>query len=122
LRRLLLGFLVAVTPAAALDWYAFEPTDNGGVTVAVCGEDAWGYLWYVTARQTGTPPRVRAWVLDGFGVRLVYDWLPYDEAFGGGVTISCAIVRGIAQLITGAGITGGPHVRVFGLIPPEGRP
>jgi hypothetical protein len=121
-RLLVLALLLIASSAAALDWYAFEPTDAGGVTVAICGEDAWGALWYVTARATGTPPRVRAWMLDGFGVQLVYDWAPYDEAFGGGVSVSCAIVRGIAQVITGAGITGGPHVRVFGLFPPGVAP
>jgi hypothetical protein len=128
-RRLVLALLLitlVVVPGMGAaqepgpEWLAFEPLDAGGVNVAVCGVDLYGFFWVVTSRATGTPPRVRAWVFCCTPEPiLVYDWLPYDAGFGGGVSVSCSIVDGVAVSMTGAGFTGGPHARLYALYPPE---
>jgi len=53
-------------------------------------------------------------VFDAWG-QLHDEFFAYDESFLGGVNISCGDVdgNGTDDIITGAGITGGPHVRVF---------
>jgi hypothetical protein len=104
----------AQAPELFLEWFAFDPEDAGGVNVAFC------FPWVITARATGAPPRVRAWVLDLSGPIFVREWDAYDPRFGGGVAVSCGIFQGSAIVTTTPGITGGPHVRVWVLGPPPG--
>src|SRR5438876_694571 len=64
------------------------------------------------AAGAGGPPLVR--VFDAVGAA-VAQFMAYDPAFRGGVTVAAGDVTGdgIADIVTGAGPGGGPHVKVF---------
>lgn len=53
--------------------------------------------------------------VDGDVIREKLGWFAYDPSFRGGVNVAVANVTGTphADVITGAGPGGGPHVRLF---------
>jgi ligand-binding sensor domain-containing protein len=112
--------------------------DRGGETWA--GTSRGGLLRYATDRFTryaqseGLPggrvaaiaegPRGERWLgsdggLAGSDLVEVAGFYAYDPAFSDGVFVAAGDVTGdgIAELITGAGPGGGPHVRVWSLTP-----
>src|SRR5262245_47847980 len=66
--------------------------------------------------DAGSEPRVRIFNSDTSAE--MANFLAYDPAFRGGVRVASGDVNGdgVPDIITGAGATGGPHVKVF-----EGR-
>src|SRR5262249_11705115 len=68
-------------------------------------------LFATGAGPTGGP-HVKVNNADG---SLRFSFYAYDPSFAGGVSVAVADVNGdgIPDIITGAGFTGGPHVRVF---------
>jgi matrixin/VCBS repeat protein/FG-GAP repeat protein len=104
-------------------FYAYAATFAGGVFVA-CGDlDGDGRAEIVTGSDAGGPPSVRVWKVHGtppeLTVTQVIEFEPYHSAFRGGVRVAVADVDGDgrAEVITGAGPGGGPHVRVFRIEP-----
>jgi hypothetical protein len=69
----------------------------------------------VTAAGPCGGPHVRVFGLDGAAPRELASFFAYATAFGGGVFVAAGPVLddGVAQIVTGAGAGGGPHVRVF---------
>jgi hypothetical protein len=67
----------------------------------------------ITAPGPGGGPDVR--VFDGRTFALVRSFLAYTPAFRGGVSVAAGDVNGDgkADVVTGAGPGGGPHVEVF---------
>src|SRR5207253_10971301 len=63
----------------------------------------------VTGAGPGGGPHVK--VFDGATNNLLYSFFAYGAAFAGGVRVAAADVTGDgkADVITGAGINGGPH-------------
>lgn len=91
----------------------FEDGFTGGIYVAV-GDltgDARAEI-VVGAGDTGGP---RVVVLDGPSGRTLASFFAYATAFRGGVEVSVGDVNGdgAAEIVTGAGIGGAPHVRAF---------
>ena len=94
---------------------------TGGTRVAAGDFDLDGKAEIVTAAGTGGGPHVR--VFDSTGVAFTNPSLPnfansffaYAEGFSGGVFVSTGDVNGDGRpdIITGAGVGGGPHVKVF---------
>ena len=101
------------TNAVISQWYAYPVSFTGGVYVAVgdIGND--GTFEVVTGAGPGGAPVVAVW--DPFTGALISQFMAYAEVFTGGVRVAINDGNGdgIADLITGAGPTGGPHVKVF---------
>ena len=86
---------------------AYDPAFAGGVNVAaVAGR-------IVTAPGPGGGPHVR--VFDGSGTATGPGFMAYDPTFTGGVSVGLGNLDNdlTAEIVTGAGPGGGPHVKVF---------
>ena len=96
-------------------FYAYDPAFPGGVSVAAADVTGDGVAEIITGAGPGGGPHVRAFSLAGGVVTEVASFFAYDPAFPGGVTVAAADLTGdgVAEIITGAGPGGGPHVRVF---------
>jgi len=95
-------------------YLAYDAGLRGGVTVATGDVDGDGTDDIVTGAGAGGGPHVK--VFDGATGRLLVEFFAYDPAFAGGVSVATADIDGDgrAEVVTGAGPGGGPHVRVFG--------
>jgi hypothetical protein len=69
----------------------------------------------ITGAGAGGGPHVRIWKLSGDTLTGNTGFFAYSSAFTGGVTVAAGDVNGDgkADVITGAGAGGGPHVRAF---------
>lgn len=100
-------------------WFAFDATFTGGVNVAVGDFDRDGFRDVVCAAGEGGGPHVRIFrVANGMAEEIagpLGSFFAYDAAFRGGVTVAVGNVDNQPgdELITGAGPSGGPHVKVF---------
>ncbi len=101
------------TGALVREWMAYDPSFRGGVFVAAGDVTGDGVPDVVTGAGPGGGPHVK--VFDGVTGALVREWMAYDPAFRGGVTVAAGDVDGdgVKEVITGAGPGGGPHVKVF---------
>jgi hypothetical protein len=101
------------TNAIISQWYAYPVTFTGGVFVAIgdIGND--GTFEVVTGAGQGGAPVVAVW--DPFTGALLSQFMAYAEDFTGGarVAINDGNGDGIADILTGAGPGGGPHVKAF---------
>jgi len=93
-------------------FFAYSENFTGGVNVAVGDVDGDGAGEIVTGAMYGGGPHIR--IFDGWG-NLEHQFFSYDENFRGGVYVTVGDLNndGVDEIITGAGITGGPHVKVF---------
>jgi FG-GAP repeat len=100
-------------------FFAYHPAFPGGVSVAVGDVTGDGVGDLITGAGPGGGPHVRVWSLVGSDLVEVAGFFAYDPAFPGGVFVAAGDVTGdgVAELITGAGPGGGPHVRVWSLTP-----
>jgi hypothetical protein len=92
---------------------AYDINFTGGVFVAAGDVDGDGKADIITAPDTGGGPVVR--IFSGATGSMLREFLAYDGAFRGGVHVAAGDINGDgkADVITGAGIGGGPHVRAF---------
>jgi hypothetical protein len=97
----------------AREFFAYEETFRGGVLVAVGDITGDGIADIITGTGVGGGPRVQ--VFDGATGALRYNFFAYEESFRGGVFAAIGDMTGdgIAEIITGTGVGGGPAVRVF---------
>jgi large repetitive protein len=105
---------------------AYSSSFLGGVRVAVGDVTGDGVPDIVTAPGPGMAPQIK--VFDGTSGAEVANYMAYHESFTGGVYVAVADVDGDghADIITGAGQGGGPHVKVMSgayVVPPiDGSP
>lgn len=94
-------------------FFAYEEHIRSGVTVASGDVDGDGEKEIVTGPGDNAGPHVRIFKKDG---TVKYPgFFAYDERFRGGVNIALGDLDGdnVEEIIAGAGVGGGPHIRVF---------
>jgi hypothetical protein len=93
-------------------FYAYDPRFAGGVYVAAGNTNRLVNDEIVTGAGAGGGPHVRIFTSTGTALG---GFFAYPPNFGGGVRVAVGDVDGdgVAEIITGAGPGGGPHVRVF---------
>jgi hypothetical protein len=91
---------------------AYAPTFRGGASLAVADFDGNGKRTIITGAGLGGGPHVR--IFDR-NTRAIGGFFAYDPAFRGGVAVATGDLDGDRkdEIITGAGVGGGPHVRLF---------
>jgi uncharacterized repeat protein (TIGR01451 family) len=96
-------------------FFAYDPAFAGGVTVATGDIDGDGTTEIIAGAGASGGPHVRVLSLGSGGLTELASFFAYDSAFGGGVTVATGDIDGdgAAEIITGAGAGGGPHVRVL---------
>jgi len=92
---------------------AFESTFKGGVFVASGDFDGDGKADIVVSAGPGGGPRVQ--VFDGETYAPLFSYFAYEIGFSGGVRVTTTDIDndGDIDIITGAGVGGGPRVRGF---------
>jgi uncharacterized delta-60 repeat protein len=86
---------------------------TGGVRVATADVNGDGTEDIITGAGLGGGPHVK--VYDGKTGTLITEFMAYSPTFYGGIYVAAADLNGDgrAEIITGAGAGGGPHVAVF---------
>jgi hypothetical protein len=95
------------------DFFAYDPGFRGGVTVAGGDVNNDGRADMVIGTQSGGGPHVK--VFNAVTGMEIASFFAYDPGFLGGVYVAAGDVTGDgrADIITGPGVGGGPHVKVF---------
>ncbi len=98
---------------ARLNFFAFDPSFTGGVTLATADINFDGFPDIVVGAGPGGGPAVA--VFDGANPANVRRFFAYDAGFRGGVNVAVGNLTGdgAAEIVVGAGAGGGPHVQVF---------
>lgn len=98
-------------------FFAYDQAFRGGVYVALGDFNGDHHAELVTSPGPGGGPHVKTWRGVGTtGTPVQYEnYMAYDEAFRGGVSIACADMDndGRTDLVTGALKGGGPHAKFF---------
>jgi hypothetical protein len=110
--------LNAVDGSVVAQFFAYDSSFTGGVYVAVGDVNGDGTPDIITGADAGGGPHVK--VFDGAAlmagqVKTLYSFFAYGASFRGGVRVAAGNIDGDkdADIITGAGAGGGPHVEVF---------
>jgi hypothetical protein len=102
-----------VTLGEVLGLFAYDPGLLAGLFVAAGDVDGDGHADLVTAPDAGGGPHVR--VFRGSDGAPLLELFAFDVGFRGGVRVAAGDVTGDgrAEILTGAGAGGGPHLRVL---------
>ena len=94
-------------------FFPYDTRFTGGVYVAAGDINGDGRDDIITGAGAGGGPHVQ--VFSGADGSVLRSFFAYDTRFTGGVRVAAGDINGdgLADIITGAGAGGGPHVRVF---------
>ena len=101
--------------ALIANFLAYGPGFHGGVNVTAGDVNGDGRAEVITGTAVG-PPHVKAFdIIDFANPPLVASFFAYDAGFGGGVRVGAMDHDwdGLDEIVTGAGPSGQPHVKVF---------
>jgi hypothetical protein len=92
--------------------FAYDPSFRGGMYVAAGDVNGDGKAEVITGTGHGGGPAVGVYKTDG---TQLMSFFAYDPSFRGGVRVAAAELTGdgVAEIITGAGVGGGPQANVF---------
>jgi len=101
------------TGALVRSFLAYDAGFRGGVHVASCDVTGDGVPDVITGPGFGGGPHVR--IFDGETGNLLSQFLAFEPSFRGGVNVASAFLTtdSFADIIVGAGATGGPRVKVY---------
>jgi hypothetical protein len=106
------------TGAPLASFFAYDAAFAGGVYVAAGDVNGDGFADVITGAGAGGGPHVK--VVDGAALLAgslsdLRSFMAYNVGFPGGVSVAAADFNGDgrAEVVTGAGPGGGPHVEVF---------
>jgi len=94
-------------------FYPYDKNYNQGINMAIDDLDNNGTIEIITGTENGGGPHIRIFNSDG---KLINPgFFAYAENYRGGVNIATGDLdgNGTREIIAGAGVGGGPHVRVF---------
>jgi hypothetical protein len=106
-------------PVEIASFFAFEPTFMGGVYISTGDINNDGLADIIVGAGAGGGPRVKVFTGNSSyfinAVAPLMDFFAYDSNFTGGVTVAAGNrdLNPGDEVITGAGIGGGPNVRSF---------
>lgn len=102
-----------VNQTVLASFLAYDASFTGGVYVAGGDFNGDGFADIVTGAGNGGGPQVK--IYNGQNLSLLNTYLAYGATFRGGVRVSANDINGdgVADVITGAGPAGGPHVKVY---------
>lgn len=94
-------------------FYPYTENYKGGVNISVGDLESDGSVEIVTGTENGGGAHVR--VFNSEGVLINPGFFAYDEVYRGGVNVAIGDLNGDGwfEIICGAGVGGGPHVRIF---------
>ena len=100
-------------PGPLGSFFAYDPAFAGGVEVTAADVDGDSFPDLITGAGVGGAAHVQ--VFGGRDGSLLASYLSFDLAFRGGVSVAAADFTGDgkAEVVTGAGPGGGPHVKVL---------
>jgi hypothetical protein len=101
------------TGAVLKSFMAYDPGFRGGVRVAAGDTNGDGKADIVVGAGPGGGPHAE--VFDGATGKLLQGLFAYDLGFTGGIFVAAGDLNadGLADIITGPGAGGGPHVKAF---------
>ena len=94
-------------------FYPYTDRYKLGINISIDDLEGDGTIEIVTGTENGGGPQMRIFNKDG--VLIHPGFFAYDTAFRGGVNVTIGDLNGdgTKEIIAGAGVGGGPHVRVF---------
>lgn len=94
-------------------FYPYEAHYNQGINFAVGDLDGNGTLEIITGTKNGGGPHIR--IFNSAGKLINPGFFAYAKNFRGGVDVAVGDLdgNGTMEIIAGAGVGGGPHIRVF---------